>query len=100
MVLRWSIETRWPAISLAPANKLTENERAQVLQMCSEAEFASLPPSRIVPMLADRGIYLASESTFYRVLKAENQLHHRGNGKPRGTYARPVSYTARGSNQV
>lgn len=43
-------------------------------------------------MLADRGIYLASESTFYRILKAENQLHHRGNSKPRGTYTRPVSY--------
>ncbi|EDK7615364.1 IS3 family transposase [Salmonella enterica subsp. enterica serovar Newport] len=83
-----------------PANKLTENERAQVLQMCSETEFSSLPPSRIVPMLADRGIYLASESTFYRILKAENQLHHRGNSKPRGSYVRPVSYTARGPNQV
>lgn len=51
-------------------------------------------------MLADRGIYLASESTFYRILKAENQLHHRGNSKPRGSYVRPVSYTARGPNQV
>ncbi len=88
------------ALRPEPANKLTENERAQVLRVCSEAEFASLPPSRIVPMLADRGIYLASESTFYRILKAENQLHHRGNSKPRGTYVRPVSYTARGPNQV
>lgn len=36
----------------------------------SEAEFSSLPPSRIVPMLADRGIYQASESTFYRKRQA------------------------------
>lgn len=51
-------------------------------------------------MLADGGIYLASKSTSYRILKAEDQLHHRGNGKPRGTYTRPVSYTARDPNQV
>lgn len=51
-------------------------------------------------MLADRGIYLASESTYYRILKAKNQLHHRGSSKPRGTYTRPVSYTARAPNQV
>lgn len=88
------------ALRPEPANKLTENEREQVLRVCSEAEFSSLPPSRIVPMLADRGIYLASESSFYRILKAEHQLHHRGNSKPRGTYVRPVSYTARGPNQV
>ncbi|MFB2883099.1 IS3 family transposase, partial [Aeromonas veronii] len=83
-----------------PANKLTEYERTRVLQVCSEAEYASLPPSRIVPMLADRGIYFASESTFYRNLKAEDQLHHRAGGKPRGTYSRPTSYTAHGPNQV
>ena len=51
-------------------------------------------------MLADRGIYLASEATFYRLLKAEDQLHHRAGGKPRGTYSRPTSYTAHGPNQV
>ncbi len=51
-------------------------------------------------MLADRGIYFASESTFYRILKAEDQLHHRAGGKPRGTYSRPTSYTAHGPNQV
>lgn len=45
-------------------------------------------------MLTDRGMNLASEATFYRILKAEDQLHHRGGGKPRGTYSRPTSYTA------
>jgi hypothetical protein len=32
-----------------------------------------MPPARIVPMLADEGIYLASESTFSRVLRASGQ---------------------------
>ncbi|PSY40361.1 hypothetical protein C7B19_26835 [Escherichia coli] len=40
-------------------------------------EFASLPPNVIVPTLADRGTYIASESTFYRVLKSANQLTKR-----------------------
>ena len=44
-------------------------------------EFADLPPSQIVPALADRGIYIASESTFYRILRKENMQHHRGNSK-------------------
>jgi len=34
-----------------------------------------------VPALADRGIYIASESTFYRILRKENMHHHRGSAK-------------------
>jgi putative transposase len=34
-----------------------------------------------VPTLADRGEYLASESTIYRIMKAAAQQHHRGRAK-------------------
>ena len=61
-----------------PSNKLTESERQQVLTICNQPAYASLPPSQIVPRLADKGIYIASESTLYRVLKEFNQQHHRG----------------------
>ena len=61
-----------------PRNKLSEDERAAVLSICNSAEFASLPPSQIVPKLADEGQYLASESSFYRILRAQGQQHHRG----------------------
>ena len=37
-----------------------------------------MPPCQIVPTPADEGIYIASESTFYRVLKEEKMLNHRG----------------------
>ena len=82
-----------------PANKLGEDERQQILAVANSAEFASLPPSQIVPTLADRGIYLASESTFYRVLRQAGQQHHRGRAKaPR---QRPVStHCATGPNQL
>ncbi len=60
-----------------PPNKLSEFERARILRLINEPEFADLPPSQIVPRLADRGEYLASESTIYRILKEEKQLQHR-----------------------
>ena len=65
-----------------PANKLSAAERAAVLETCNSKEFASLPPSQIVPKLADQGRYLASESSFYRILRADGQQHHRGRAKP------------------
>jgi putative transposase len=61
-----------------PANKLKEHEREQTLAVCNKPEYASLPPSQIVPTLLDKGIYIASEASFYRVLDANDQLNHRG----------------------
>lgn len=66
---------------MVPANKLSEEEREHILAVVNSPEFASQPPSQIVPTLADRGEYLASESTLYRVMKAAAQQHHRGRAK-------------------
>lgn len=71
------------AVHPAPPNKLSDSEVAEILAVCNHSEYASLPPSQIVPRLADKGLYLASESTFYRILKAHNQLTHRGRSKAR-----------------
>ena len=57
---------------VAPANKLSEDERRQILKVVNSPEFASSPPGQIVPTLADRGEYLASESTVYRILKTKS----------------------------
>ena len=88
------------AVRPEPANKLTIDEVESIKQVCLSEEFADIPPSRIVPMLADRDQYIASESSFYRVLKAENLLSHRSRSKPRGTYKKPKSFTATQANQV
>jgi putative transposase len=77
-----------------PANKLSAVERAAVLDVCNSEEFASLPPSQIVPKLADQWRYLASESSFYRVLSADGQQQHRGRAKPPVRRKPPVSYKA------
>ena len=82
-----------------PSNRLTDTERADVLRVVNEPRFASLPPTQIVPILADEGQYLASESTFYRLLREENQLQHRGHA--RAPQARPVPrHHATGPNQL
>ena len=77
-----------------PANKLSAAERAAVLEACNSTEFASLPPSQIVPKLADQGRYLASESSFYRILRVDGQQHHRGRAKPPVRRKPPTSYKA------
>jgi hypothetical protein len=61
-----------------PANRLSEAERQQLLAIANEP--ADRPPSQIVPRLADQGRYVASESSFYRVLREANQLAHREKG--------------------
>jgi putative transposase len=83
-----------------PISKLTDAEREQILVICNQDEYAKLPPSQIVPKLADKGTYIASESTFYRVLRANNQLHHRGRDKPKGSVVKPDAHAATGPNEV
>ena len=55
----------------APANKLSQKEKGQVIEVCNSPKFVDLTPAQIVPKLADEGIYIASESTMYRILKEE-----------------------------
>ena len=82
-----------------PANKLTPEEKVEVLAVANSAEFRDDSPSKLVPRLADQGIYLASESTIYRILKAENLLAHRTNVRP-ATHHRPEPFEATAPNQV
>jgi putative transposase len=84
----------------APSNKLSEAERQAVLDACNSQAFESLPPSQIVPRLADQGRYLASEASFYRILRAAGQQHHRGRAKPPARRQPPTSHRARGPCEV
>lgn len=82
-----------------PANKLTQEERTQILDVMNSEEFSSKTPCEIVPILADQGIYLGSESTFYKILKETEMLAHRGRAhKPQ---KRPIStHKATGPDEV
>jgi putative transposase len=57
-----------------PGNKLTEAEKAQVIATALSDEFKNMAPAQMVPILADRGEYIASESTFYRNLRARDLM--------------------------
>ncbi len=82
-----------------PSNKLGEAEWQRILEVANSAEFASLPPSQIVPSLADRGVYLASESSFYRVLRSASQQHRRGRARQPSSRM-PTSHCATAPNQL
>ena len=83
-----------------PTNKLRPEERQRIVEICNEPEHASLPPSQIVPRLADQGHYVASEASFYRVLRETDQLHRRGKAQAPRTVAKPKAHKASAPNQV
>lgn len=91
---------RRPQRQYTPSHKLTEAERAHILSVANSDEFADCPPSQIVPRLADQGIYLASESTIYRILKAAQQLKHRRSERPSQPRGKPRALTATAPNQL
>jgi putative transposase len=85
--------------SAATQNQLSEAERIRVIEVANSVEFRNLSPSQIVPKLADQGVYLASESSFYRILNKAALGAHRANSKPR-INMRPVAVTAFAPNKV
>ena len=82
-----------------PANKIPAEIRREIINICNRPEYASMAPCEIVPALADEGIYIASESTFYRVLREEKMLNHRGRSEA-PKHNRPSTYSATAPNQV
>lgn len=84
-----------------PVNRLTEAEKELILTICNEPNYRSLPPKQIVPILTDKGVYIASESSFYRVLKAAGQSSHRGKSAAPGTKrSKPAVCQADAANQL
>lgn len=65
------------------AQSLTIEEKAMIIEISNSVLYRNLTPWKIVAKLADLGQYIASESSFYRVLKNANLLSHRSKSKPR-----------------
>lgn len=82
------------------AHKLTAEERQQVIDTVNDPRFADLTPAQIIAILAEEGVYIASEMSFYRIMREEGLLHHRGSTKP-PRQPRPVPrLEASGPNQI
>jgi transposase InsO family protein len=105
-VQRWhrdglSLGDRRPgAVRPMPAHALTTEERARIVAVANEPRFAETPPARIVPALADEGVYIASESSFHRVLRAHGQMSHRGRVRPPRRVHRPTTHIAARPGEV
>lgn len=101
---RWKVNSsnddRRSYVNKSPSNKLSEFEIKRILSICNELRFASLPPNQIVPLLANEGVYIASESSFYRILKAANQLKHRNKSKFPRKVIKPEPLVSLAPNQI
>ncbi|PWR17318.1 IS3 family transposase [Micromonospora sicca] len=88
-----------PAPRPAPANRLSDAERAHVLAVLDSDRFVDTTVTEAFATLLDEGVYLASISTLYRILRADNQVVDRRRQARHPTRARP-ELTATGPGQV
>ena len=86
--------------AVTPHNKLTQEECEAVLAVLNSDEFKDLPPSQIVPRLADQGRYVVSESTMQRLLRRQHQNAHRRSQRPAKKRHKPFALKATVVNQV
>jgi len=84
---------------VAPANALSEAERAEVLQVLTSAEFVDQAPAQIYATLLARGEYMCSPATMYRVLRENALVKERRRQARHPARARP-ELTATGPGQV
>ena len=102
-VQRWrrhGLEDRRPlAERPRPANALSPKERERALELLCSPRWRDLSPKQVVPRLADEGIYLASESTLYRLLRAAKLQRHRAASRPAKPRA-PRRHEARAPNRL
>lgn len=82
-----------------PANRLSDAERARILAVLDSDRFVDTTPTEAFATLLDEGVYLASISTLYRILRANKQVVDRRRQARHPTRARP-ELTATGPGQV
>ncbi|MFR9781064.1 IS3 family transposase [Micromonospora sp. MS34] len=90
---------RAPASRPAPVNRLSDAERAHVLAVLDSDRFVDTTPTEAFATLLDEGVYLASISTLYRILRTNDQVVDRRRQARHPTRARP-ELTATGPGQV
>jgi putative transposase len=93
-------DRRPEAVRPSPSHALSEVERARIVALANEPRFASTPPARIVPALADEGVYIASEASFHRVLRNQGQMQRRGRARSPRPAGPPSTHVATGPGQV
>lgn len=80
--------------------KLDSEEREKIVQICCSDEYKDDNPYKIHASLLDKGIYIASISSFYRILRENGLVKYRGNTKAPRNINKPEPKIATGPNQV
>jgi putative transposase len=90
---------RRPQRVQAPPNRLTDLERQRILNIVNSPEFGQQSPCQIVPQLADKGTWVGSESTIYRLLRSVGQIKHRASSNA-PVWKKPEPLRATAPNQL
>ncbi len=80
--------------------KFTEEEVKMIIDTCCSSEYKDLNPHKLHAVLLDKGQYIGSISSFYRILRQNKLLSHRGNTRPPQERTHPPERKATGPNQV
>ena len=100
---RWSAghlkDCRKGALKQNP-RKLAPEEEQSIIDICCSDEYKDDNPYKIHASLLDKGTYIASTSSFYRVLRKNGLISHRGNTRPGQSHSKPPEKIATGPNQV
>lgn len=88
-----------PAPRPRPPLKLSEQERAQVLELLHSERFVDASPHTVVATLLDEGRYLCSVRTMYRLLAEHGEVRERRDQRRHGQYEKP-ELLAEGPNQL
>ncbi len=79
--------------------RISDAERQHILDVLHSPEFTDQPPTEVYATLLERGVYLASIRSMYRILAEAGETGERRNQRPPHKYAKP-SLTATAPNQV
>jgi putative transposase len=79
--------------------RISDDERQKILDVLHSPEFADQPPTEVYATLLERGEYLASIRTMYRVLAEVGEVRERRNVRAAMKHAMP-SLVATAPNQV
>jgi hypothetical protein len=70
-----------------------------MIAIATSERYREAAPSHIVPILAEEGVYVASESSFCRAMRQEKLLRHREASRPR-KHSRDEEHIAKGPDEV
>jgi putative transposase len=73
----------------APATKLSDEEIGEILDALRSPRFVDLSPAQVFHILLDEGTYLASVSSFYRLLRTNGEVRERRRQATHPPRARP-----------